>query len=346
MRDCGNLHGRIRRVLQSRSSSPGISWALVLVSATLTACTPTLTPQTSNEVRLRKREVELTGPFLEFHGSAEQLGNLDEIAAIFRVIAIDASPRNDKFTRDDVRRLSADGRNVVLGILSVGFCDRTETYWSSAPDGLLPCVANLQAQIGERDGRPQEVWMDLEDEEYQHLIGEYEAPEIERAGVDGFLLDGLEILDHGPDDPEAPCDRDCVDGGLSLLAALRTEFPKLVFVIQGGLSPAIMHARAKHVSGDHVEEILFTSLIDGVVGEEVYAPRYDAGKEAALDAWKVMGSKMAGRRLGIFTQDYVGSCNDVDWARNIAQASRSHGFIPSVGLSPVSRRPACRWGAP
>jgi cysteinyl-tRNA synthetase len=321
-----------------------------LVVLGLTGCAPVAAPApvisfaVPRDVPRRRREIDVTGRFLSFHGRADQLGDLSEIASIFRVIAIDADPADGKFSRADIAALRAGGRNIVLGNLDVGFCDRSAAHWSVAPDGLLPCVANLAAQIGERSGRPQEVWMDLEDEEYQRLIGEYEAPQIERAAVDGFLLEGLDLLDHGPDDDEAPCDEECVGGGLALLAALRDEFPQMSLVIQGGLSPGIRKAHAKRSDGEHVQEIRVSSLIDGVVGEEVYTPRYNPGKEAALLAWQKMGARAAEHPLAIFTQDYVRSCRDVDWARVVYRASASHGFSPGIGPPPVSRGPACRFG--
>lgn len=311
------------------------------LAISLVACAPVLPPPVAGDAPRGRREIDVSGRFLSFHGRASQLGDLNQVASTFRVIAVDADPRDSKFSRQDVATLRSGGRNIVLGFLNVGFCDRTEACWSSAPDGLLSCVHNLAAQIGERTGRPQQVWMDLEDEEYQHLIAEFVAPEIEKAGVDGFLLDGMDILDHGPDDDEAPCDKDCVDGGLSLLAGLRKEFPNMIMVMQGGLSPNIRKGRAKRMDGEHVEEIRVSSLIDGVVGEEVYTPSYNAGKEAALLAWQATGTKQPGHPLAVFTQDYVKSCRDLEWARLVYRASTSHGFSPAIGLSPVSRGPAC-----
>jgi cysteinyl-tRNA synthetase len=321
---------------------------LLAAAVAVTACAPVIAPPGGadgpNDVPRGRREIDVSGRFLAFHGSADQMGDLAAVASTFRVIAVDADPADGKFSRRDVTALRAGGRNVVLGILNVGFCDRTAMIWSVAPDGLLPCVSNLSAQIGERSGRPQQVWMDLEDEEYQRLIGEYEAPQLQKAGVDGFLLEGLDLLDHGPDDLEAPCDQDCVEGGLTLLAALRTEFPRMTFVMQGGLSPAIRKGHAKRANGEHVEEIRVSSLIDGVLGEEIYTPNYNPGKEAALLAWKAMGARWSGHPLPIFTQDYVKTCRDVDWARLVYRASSSHGFHPGIGLSPVSRGPICRFG--
>ena len=257
-----------------------------------------------------------------------------QIASTFRLIAVDADPAHQKFSRNDLATLRAGGRNIILGILNVGFCDRDQSYWSRASEGLLPCAANRGAQLGERAGRPRQVWMDVEDFEYQRLIGEYEAPRLARAGVDGFLLDGLELLDHGPDD-DVPCDNDCITGGLALLAGLRKEFPDLVFVMQGGLSRTVREAR--------VEKKEASFLVDGVIGEEVYSPAYNPQKEADLVAWKAISSQSRHPPLAVITQDYVNSCADVDQAALSFKASRSHGFSPAVGLPPINRPIVCRW---
>lgn len=298
-------------------------------------CAPLAVPRApGGDVPRRRRGIEADAPFVAFHGRAEQMGDLAEVAATFRVIAVDADPLNRKFTRQDLATLRAGGRNIVLGFLNVGFCDRAQAAWSTASEGILPCVGNLGAQIAEREGRPQQVWMDPEDYEYQRLIGEYLAPRLEEAGVDGFLLDGLDLLDHGEED-DVPCDKDCVAGGVALLAGLRKEFPDLVFVMQGGLSWLV---RGAHVGRTHV-----AAMVDGVVGEEVYTPTYNPAKEADLLAWKVAGAKASGGAFAVFTQDYVNSCKDRAWAESIYRASRSHGFSPAIGTSPISRSRICRW---
>jgi cysteinyl-tRNA synthetase len=271
------------------------------------------------------------------------MGDLAQVAADYRLIAVEAEPTQGKFSVQEVSTLQANGRNLVLGIIDVGFCDRDESYWRTASDGWLPCVANLHAQIGERAGRPRQVWMDLEDKEYQHLLGEYVAPRVARTGVDGFLLEGFDLLDHGPDD-DAPCDSDCVAGGLAFLASLREEFPSLTFVIQGGLSRNVRAAHVDRIHEDRIESLPVSSLIDGIVAEGVYTPAYDAKKEAALLAWKALDLKVAGHPFAIITEDYVKSCDDVAWAELVWKASRSHGFTPGVGLSPIYRPRVCHWG--
>jgi cysteinyl-tRNA synthetase len=315
---------------------------LILAALAGAGCWSAPAPRAQGDAPRARRGIDVSGPFLVFHGRAEQMGDLSQIASRFRLIAVDADPAQGKFSPTQVHALKAGGRNIVLGILNVGFCDRDQTYWRTASDGLLPCAANLHAQIGERSDRPRQVWMDLEDFEYQRLLGEYVAPRLARAGVDGFLLDGFDLLDHGVDD-DAPCDKACVAGGLALLASLREEFPRLIFVIEGGLSKWVREGRVEKASDDHVEKLRVTSLIDGIVGEQIYTPSYNPRKEAELLAWKALGIRIGGVPLAVLTQDYVKSCDDVEWAQMVWSAVRSHGFSPAVGEPPVNRPRVCLW---
>jgi len=317
-------------------SVPPATVATIVATLVTVGCLAVPSPKSPAIPPVNRRGLPVAGPFLAFHGRADQMGDLAAAAARFRVIAVDADPANRKFTPADLAVLRAGGRNVLLGFLNIGYCDREQIYWRSAPDGILPCVANMPAQISERSGRPQQIWMDLEDQEYQRLIGEYEAPRLAELGVDGFLLNGLDLLDHGPDDDEAPCDQDCLEGGLTLLKALRLEFPTLIFIMQGGLSPNV---RGNGLLG----QIRTVQLFDGIVGEQVYTPTYDPAKEAELATWKRLGTKLVGPSFAAFTQDYVGACADVNWARSVHRASAAHGFSPAVGLSPVSRGRLCNW---
>lgn len=305
-------------------------------------CLPASPLHAQGDARRHHRGIEVAGPFLTFRGRAQQMGDLNKVASNFRIIAVDADPAHEKFSAKDLATLRAGGRNIVLGILNVGFCDRDQSYWRIASEGILPCAANLHTQIGERADRPRQVWMDLEDPEYQRLLGEYVAPRLARAGVDGFLLDGFELLDHGMDD-DAPCDKNCVAGGLAFLASLRGEFPDLIFVLQGGLSRRVREGHVDRIQEEHVERTRIASLLDGIVGEQVYSPSYNAQKEAELLAWKALGLKSNGQPLAIITQDYVKSCDDTAWAQMIWNASRSHGFAPAIGAPPVNRPRVCHW---
>jgi cysteinyl-tRNA synthetase len=97
------------------------------------------------------------------------------------------------------------------------------------------------------------------------------------------------------------------------------------------------------VHDEYVERTRVASLIDGIVGEQVYTPSYNAPKEADLLAWKALGLKINGLPLAILTQDYVKSCDDTAWAQMVWNASRSHGFSPAIGEPPVNRPRICHW---
>jgi cysteinyl-tRNA synthetase len=316
----------------SRAALLAAALASLFASA---ACVPEQGLHTQADVPRHQRGIDVSGPFLAFHGRAAQMGDLTQVAQQYRLIAVDAEPGDQRFTREELATLRAGGRNIVLGFVNVGFCDRAQPYWNTAPDGLLPCVANQSAQIGPRASHPGQSWMSLDDDEYHKLILEYVAPRIEKAGVDGFLLDGLELLDHGPEDDEAACDSDCVAGGVQLLVSLRKAFPDMVMVMAGGLSQPVR---------DAIGAGRAPFLLDGVVGEGVYTPSYDAGREAGLLGWKGMGLKVNGHPMALLTQDYVTGCDDVAWARTVYQTSRGHGFSPSIAPSQAGRPRICHWG--
>jgi cysteinyl-tRNA synthetase, unknown class len=303
-------------------------------AAVTVACVPEPIPQTPRNTPRHQRGIDVSAPFLAFRGRASQMGDLGRVAQAFRMIAVDAEPADMRFTRAQVEALRGDGRNTVLGIVNVGFCDRTQFYWKAAPDELLPCAANLHAQIGERSDHPQQVWMALDDYEYQELIVNYVAPRIVRAGVDGLFLDGMELLDHDDDDDEAACDADCVAGGVALLAALRKEFPDLPIVMNGGISKRVRTTIGRR---------RVPYLLDGVVGEDIYLPSYDAQKEADLLDWRAQRA-VNGRPFAVISQDHVASCDDANAARLVYQSSLAHGFSPAVDLAATSRARVCFWG--
>jgi cysteinyl-tRNA synthetase len=321
----------------SRQPLPFVARLLLLAgsAAVAAACVPEPVPHTQRDVPRHQRGIDLSLPYLAFRGRAGQMGDLGRVASTYRLIAVDAEPVHKKFTREELAALRGpEGKNIVLGIVDVGFCDRTQFYWKSAPDELLSCASNLLGQIGARKDHPQQVWMRVDDPDYQSLIVEYVAPRIAKSGVDGFLLDGLELLDRPDDDPEAPCDSDCVNGAIDLLTALRKEFPDMVVVMNGGFSKEVREAMGR-------DRIPF--LLDGIVAEEVYTPSYDAQKEADLSDWRGQ-RKVNGRPFAVITQDYVDGCDDTASAQKIFATSRSHGFSPAVSPSPTGRARVCSWG--
>ncbi|GAC1577961.1 MAG: hypothetical protein NVS3B7_11480 [Candidatus Elarobacter sp.] len=178
--------------------------------------------------------------------------------------------------------------------------------------------------------------MNVGNADYQHLILDYVAPRLAAQGVDGFYLDNLEIVEHGPTTINGRCDAVCRQGGLDLVARLRANFPALRIVMQ-------------NASGDVTRMGTgggrpFPSLLDGIAHEEVYAPRFDAQSESELLQWKALGLRPGGQPLWIATLDYVGSCANAAGAKAAYAASRANGFAPYAADASASLAVICFWG--
>ena len=320
---------RLHAILRAVAAGGALGLALL-------ASQPTLRAQGA-PADAATRGIRANAPWLSFYGTARQMGNLDRVAATFRLINIDADPDSGNFTAAQIRTLRAGGRNTVVSYLNVGSCERSRRYWTDAPSGLLPCGRNRRAQIAAYRGYPDEVWMNPAEPEYQRLLIEHVAPRLAAAGVDGFFLDNLEIVEHGPRgaDTGAPCDRACVEGTLALVARLRRAFPRLVIIMQNATSATTLNAV--------VGGVPFPRLLDGISHEEVYAPKYDRAAEAELLAWRNLGGAADGKSFSITTLDYVGSCRDENRARRAYARSRTQGFSPYVTISSADQSSVCFW---
>jgi cysteinyl-tRNA synthetase len=263
------------------------------------------------------------------------MGDLRRVAAVFRLINIDADPGAGNFSRAEIATLRAGGRNTVVSYLNVGACEQDRTYWRTAPAGLIPCGANRAAQLGPYRHYEKELWMNPADPEYRRLLIEHVAPRLAATGVDGFFLDNLEIVEHGAHDKEAPCDTKCQQGAFMLVADLRHRFPDLLLIMQNATSRVTRSAR--------VGDVAFPSLLDGVSREEAYAPRYDREAESDLLAWQALGLSPNGRPFSITTEDYVGSCRELARARKVFTKSHGRGFSPYATISSADQDTVCYW---
>lgn len=263
------------------------------------------------------------------------MGDLDRVAATFRIINIDADPGAGNFTPEQIARLKAGGRNRVISYLDVGSCEQFRDYWSTAPAGFVPCGANPSAQLGPYQGYPDEVWMNPANPDYARLIVEYVAPRLADTGVDGFFLDNLELLEHGVETDDGPCDAGCVAGGLELVARLRDAYPNHLIVMQNATSDATRLATARGAP--------FPTLLDGVSHEEVFKPSPDPEADAQLQAWRDMTLTAGGRPFWIATEDYVGGCDNVADAREAYEASRARGFSPYATDASEGQQVVCYW---
>ena len=281
-----------------------------------------------------------TGPWLSFYGTARQMGDLERVAAEFRIIDIDADPGGDgagNFTDDELRVLKAGGRNRVLSYLNLGSCERFRSYWSHTPAGLVPCRENRAAMLGAYAGYPDETWMNLGNADYQALLVDHVAARIMARGVDGFYLDNLEVVEHtDPSSPEGVCSPACREGAFDVVRRLRDRYPDALLVMQNATSDTTRLGTTRGVR--------FASLLDGVTHEEVYSPAFDADAEAQLDAWVGLGLRSrTGRPFFVGVEDYVGGCANVDAARSVYAKSRSHGFSPYASDASNSQKVVCYW---
>jgi cysteinyl-tRNA synthetase len=263
------------------------------------------------------------------------MGDLGQAASTVRLINIDTDPGVLNFNASQIATLRAGGTNTVVSYLNVGACEMCRSWWQTAPAPYVPCALS-NAQIGPYQGYPDEVWMDPSDAQYQALIVEYVAPMLAATGVDGFFLDNLEIVEHGPDASDGPCNSTCAQGGLDIVRLLRDKFPNKVIILQNGLGATTMNG----VTGGRA----FPSLLDGISAEETYAPSYDMMRESELLAWKALGLSIGGHPLSITTEDYVGNCTDDSSAMMVYSQSRAQGFSPYVTISSANQNTVCYWG--
>jgi cysteinyl-tRNA synthetase len=261
--------------------------------------------------------------------------DLARLASTFRVINLDADPDAANITPDEIEALKAGGKNRVISYLDVGSCESYRSYWDSVPAGFTSCHDNVAAQLGPYDGYPDETWMNPANPEYQRLIVEHVAPRLAARGVDGFFLDNLEIVTHGTDTTNGPCDADCAQGGLDLVRQLREAFPQMLIVMQNGTSDV---TRLGTTGG-----LDYPSLLDGISHEEVFAPTPDPGAEAELLAWKKLGLTPGGRPFFLGIEDYVDSCSATDLAKKAYNQGIADGFSPCESDASASMQSVCFW---
>jgi cysteinyl-tRNA synthetase len=276
-----------------------------------------------------------SGPWLVFYGNAKQLGDLGAVAARHRLLALDADPDLANFKDDELAILRRSGQNVLLSYLNFGACEDFRSYARKVP-GHRGCRENGKARLGPYAGYPDETWMDPADEGWRRLLLEHVAPRLFARGVDGLLLDNVELLEHGPHDPNGPCDDRCRAGGLSLIRAFRERFPSKILVLQNATGDALRLGTS--------DGVRIATLVDGITREEIFAPKPDPQAQAELEAWAALGLRNdRGVPLWIGTIDYVGSCTNISAAKAILERSRSRGWSPYVSDASHGLKILCDW---
>lgn len=275
-------------------------------------------------------------PWMLYQGTDSAMGDFTTVANTFHDMVLDLDPSLGNFTTAEVATLKNGGTNLVLSYLNIGSCESFRSYWNTVPSGYVSCNANTAAKIGPYSGFSDETWMNPSNTDYQHLIVDYVAPLLVQQGADGFYLDNLEIVEHGTSTSNGPCDATCAQGGLDLVRLLRAKYPSLVIVMQNATSDV---TRLGKTNG-----IAFSSLLDGVAHEEVYAPTYDATAEAQLLAWESLNLTPNGHPFWIGTLDYVGSCSQTAKAQAVYARSRAKNFVPYASDASSGLKVVCNWG--
>jgi cysteinyl-tRNA synthetase, unknown class len=152
-------------------------------------------------------------PWVSYYGS----GRLADLGT-FGVVDIDVERGAGNYTAADVARLQDQGALVVT-YLNVGAAETFRAYW--------PRVRRFS--IEPYEGYPGEHWMEVERPAYRRVLLDEVVPQLVEAGVDGFYLDNLDIVQE----PFATAET--VRGVVAFVSALRSAYPDLIMVAQNGL---------------------------------------------------------------------------------------------------------------
>ncbi|MEW6343948.1 MAG: endo alpha-1,4 polygalactosaminidase [Paraburkholderia sp.] len=321
---CGGGGGQASA--SSSSSNSGNSSSTPASSSAITLSGSTSVPVAA------ARNLPASAVWAVYYGTAAQT-NIDQLASSFNVIVIDADPGTGtpNFTAAQISALKAHGAKV-LSYLNVGACETWRTYWTTVPSGFVSCGANQAAQLGQYSGYPNEYWMNVGNADYQNLIVNYVAPRLAATGVDGFMLDNFEIVGHAANAAQGPCNAACQQGGLDLVAQLRTEFPNAPIVLNAAPTSAISGS-----SGG----VSFPMLVDGDFAEQVFLPSLDSSLLQTLQSWKSTEAKLPRSAFFTGSLDYVSSCSDSTDAQGDWNASIAAGLSPSVATSALNQ--VCWW---
>lgn len=274
---------------------------------------------------------------MSYYGNAKNLGNLQAVAAKYRVFNVDADPGLGNFSAAEIATLKAGGRNRVLSYLNLGSAENFRDYWSKAPAGLTPAGANRGAQLGGYHGYADEVWMNPANPQWRALVLDHIIPRLLAQGVDGFYLDNLELLSHGARDRNGPLPAGAAQAGLDLVREIRERYPKVLIVLQNGTGPVTRQG----VTGGRP----FAELLDGVAHESLFAQpsdeddarratyRLETDREALAEmrAWRAMNLQPGGRPLHLSAQEYLGPSPSPQAVARLRAQAQAEGFAFHLG---------------
>jgi uncharacterized protein (TIGR01370 family) len=257
--------------------------------------------------------LERTPPWVSYYGS----GRLAQLSR-FGLVDIDVERGADNYRAADVARLHGAGA-VVISYLNVGAAETFRAYW--------PGVRRFAVQP--HQGYPGEFWMRVERAGYRRVLLEEVAPELVRAGVDGFYLENLDIVQ------ERFATGATVRAVVAFLSALRAAYPNLIIVAQNGLDT---------LGKRDADGVPVYSLVDAEAKEDPsttyaggdYRRVAPAASEATLDRL----SMWRDRGLPILTLDYA---DRLGLARYAHRRSIERGFFPYLCVIDLDR--VCPWSS-
>ncbi len=273
------------------------------------------------------RGVPTGDAWLLHRGPITQLGNLATVAARYSLIVVEADPELKRITPAQITALKANGKNRVLGWLSLGVAEASRPVWQRS------AAVVERAGIGPRAGRAGETWINSDDGSITSIIVKQLAKAIAETGVDGFMLGDVELAEHLADAADGPCQASCRQSLLDLIGILRTSYPDALLVAYGATGDALRFGTA-------ADQQPIPAMLDGVVGEAVYAPAYDELAELELKSWRDMKLTLNGRPLFLGTADAVADC-DAGVVGAAATRARQAGFTPSLGTALDAARKPC-----
>jgi len=246
-----------------------------------------------------KRGFPEAGPWTSFYGPVAA-ADVARIASAFRIINLDADPNAQNVTKEQLETLRGSGKNRVISYLNLGACETYRDYYATAPAGFESCMSSGALTTVYSTEYPDEQWANLSNVAYRKLMVEHVAQQLWDQGIDGFFLDNMEVVEHGADAAQGPCDDSCAQGGLDLVWELRQRFPDALIVMQNATSEVTRNGMTHGVP--------YPIVLDGISHEEVYTDGADATSRDEMLAWKALGLKVNGRPFWLAAEDYVGAC--------------------------------------
>lgn len=289
--------------------------------------TATAVPTPTPKPLAATRGVPAGGAWLLHRGPIAEIGDLARAASRHALIAVEADPELKRITPAQIGALKASGQTRVLGWLSLGVAEASRPLWQRQ------AAAVEAAALGPRAGRSGETWINPSDRAIAGVLVKTLAKAIADAGVDGFLLGDVELAEHLAGAADGPCSAGCRQGLLDVIQQLREAYPDKLLVAYGATGDVLR-------LGSSTDRQAIAPMLDGVVGEAVYAPAYHELAEAELAAWKAMKIELNGRPFFLGTADAVPAC-EAGAVSAAATRARQAGFTPAIGSSLDAARKPC-----